>query len=110
KTLLASEQQRADVRQARELWIGRRKRLLNKALARLIFIDETSTNSKLTKRTCVERRSIVWPAINRRSSAALPQQLETTAGQEKQPRWRKETTRQHTTTPGHDQIVSQGVV
>jgi len=51
KTLLASEQQRADVRQARELWIGRRKRFFNKALARLIFIDETSTNTKLTKRT-----------------------------------------------------------
>jgi hypothetical protein len=51
KTLQASEQQRADVRQARELWIGRRKRFFNKALARLIFIDETSTNTKLTKRT-----------------------------------------------------------
>jgi transposase len=51
KTLQASEQQRADVRQARELWMGRRKRFFNKALARLIFIDETSTNTKLTKRT-----------------------------------------------------------
>ena len=51
KTLRASEQQRADVRQARELWIGRRKRFFNKALARLVFIDETSTNTKLTKRT-----------------------------------------------------------
>lgn len=51
KTLQASEQQQADVRQARELWIGRRKRFFNKALARLIFIDETSTNTKLTKRT-----------------------------------------------------------
>ncbi|RWP25783.1 MAG: hypothetical protein EOR01_02905 [Mesorhizobium sp.] len=39
------------MRQARELWIGRRKRFFNKALARLIFIDETSTNTKLTKRT-----------------------------------------------------------
>ncbi|TPJ38216.1 IS630 family transposase [Mesorhizobium sp. B2-6-5] len=51
KTLQASEQQRADVRQARELWMGRRNRFFNKALARLIFIDETSTNTKLTKRT-----------------------------------------------------------
>src|ERR1700675_4146167 len=51
KTLLASEQQRAEVRQARELWTGRRKRFFNKALPRLIFIDETSTNTKLTKRT-----------------------------------------------------------
>ncbi|MER8912981.1 transposase [Mesorhizobium sp. M0761] len=36
------------MRQARELWTGRRKRFFNKALARLIFIDETSTNTKLT--------------------------------------------------------------
>ena len=51
KTLQASEQQRPDIREARELWIKRRKRFFNKALARLIFIDETSTNTKLTKRT-----------------------------------------------------------
>lgn len=51
KTLQASEQQRPDIRQARELWIKRRKRFFNRALARLIFIDETSTNTKLTKRT-----------------------------------------------------------
>jgi len=51
KTLLASEQLRADVRAARELWIRRRKRFFSKALTRLIFIDETSTNTKLTKRT-----------------------------------------------------------
>jgi transposase len=51
KTLRASEQQRPDIREARELWINRRKRFFNKALARLIFLDETSTNTKLTKRT-----------------------------------------------------------
>ena len=51
KTLRASEQQRPDIRAARELWINRRKRFFNKALARLIFLDETSTNTKLTKRT-----------------------------------------------------------
>ncbi|WP_245271921.1 winged helix-turn-helix domain-containing protein [Mesorhizobium sp. LNJC391B00] len=62
KTLLASEQQRADVRQARELWIGRRKRFFNKALARLIFIDETSTNTKLTNA----------PAGRRKASASGP--------------------------------------
>lgn len=33
------------------MWMGRRKRFFNKALARLVFIDETSTNTKLTKRT-----------------------------------------------------------
>jgi transposase len=51
KTLKASEQKRAAIRQAREVWITRRKRFFNKALARLVFIDETSTNTKLTKRT-----------------------------------------------------------
>lgn len=51
KTLQASEQLRPDIRDARELWTKRRKRFFNKALARLIFIDETSTNTKLTKRT-----------------------------------------------------------
>jgi transposase len=51
KTLQASEQQRADIREARELWINGRGRFFNKALARLVFIDETSTNTKLTKRT-----------------------------------------------------------
>ena len=51
KRLQASEQQRADIREARELWIKRRRRFFNKALARLIFIDETSTNTRLTKRT-----------------------------------------------------------
>ncbi|RUW37803.1 transposase [Mesorhizobium sp. M1E.F.Ca.ET.041.01.1.1] len=39
------------MRQARELRMGRRKRFFNKALTRLIFIYETSTNTKLTKRT-----------------------------------------------------------
>lgn len=51
KTLQASEQERPDIREARELWITRRKRFFAKALPRLIFIDETSTNTKLTKRT-----------------------------------------------------------
>ena len=47
----ASERLRADVREAREQWTRRRKRFFAKALARLVFIDETSTNTKLTKRT-----------------------------------------------------------
>lgn len=42
---------RPEIAKARDLWIRRRKRFFNKALARLIFIDETSTNTKLTKRT-----------------------------------------------------------
>jgi transposase len=51
KTLLASEQERPDIREARQMWIRRRKHFFAKALPRLIFIDETSTNTKLTKRT-----------------------------------------------------------
>ena len=42
---------RPEIASARELWIERRRRFFSKALARLIFIDETSTNTKLTKRT-----------------------------------------------------------
>jgi transposase len=42
---------RPEIARARDLWTRRRKRFFNKALARLIFIDETSTNTKLTKRT-----------------------------------------------------------
>lgn len=51
KSLRASEQRRPDIARARDLWIKRRKRFFNRALARLIFIDETSTNTRLTKRT-----------------------------------------------------------
>lgn len=51
KTLQASEQERADIREARSLWMTRRKPFFAKALPRLVFIDETSTNTKLTKRT-----------------------------------------------------------
>ncbi|QLL60333.1 IS630 family transposase (plasmid) [Sinorhizobium mexicanum] len=47
----ASEHRRPEIARARELWIRRRRRFFNKALARLIFIDETSTNTKLTKRS-----------------------------------------------------------
>ena len=51
KSLQAAEQLRPQIARARDLWINRRKRFFNKALAQLIFIDETSTNTKLTKRT-----------------------------------------------------------
>jgi transposase len=50
KTLRASEQERPDIRQARQHWTTRRKTFFNKALTRLVFIDETSTNTRLTKR------------------------------------------------------------
>jgi transposase len=39
------------VLKARDLWINRRRPYFNKALPRLVFLDETSTNTKLTKRT-----------------------------------------------------------
>lgn len=51
KSLVASEQLRPEIAHARDLWVRRRRRFFNKALARLIFIDETSTNTKLSKRT-----------------------------------------------------------
>lgn len=50
KSLQAAEQLRPEIARSRDLWIDRRKPFFNKALARLIFIDETSTNTKLTKR------------------------------------------------------------
>ncbi|WP_370650475.1 transposase, partial [Neorhizobium galegae] len=56
KSLKASEQRRPEIAKARDLWIKRRRRFFNKALARLIFIDETSTNTRLTKRTGWSRR------------------------------------------------------
>jgi transposase len=51
KSLQASERQRPEVRKARDLWINRRRPFFNRALPRLVFLDETSTNTKLTKRT-----------------------------------------------------------
>jgi transposase len=41
---------RCEIRKARDLWINRRRPFFNKALPRLVFLDETSTNTKLTKR------------------------------------------------------------
>ena len=42
---------RPEIAKARDLWLHRRMRFFRKALSHLIFIDETSTNTKLTKRT-----------------------------------------------------------
>jgi transposase len=61
KSLRASEQLRPEIARARELWTGRRRRFFNKALARLVFIDETSTNTKLTKRTGWSPRGQRYP-------------------------------------------------
>lgn len=49
KTLQASEQLRPDVAQARRLWMTRRQAFMGKRLQRLVFIDETSLNTKLIK-------------------------------------------------------------
>ncbi|WP_235915133.1 winged helix-turn-helix domain-containing protein [Brucella anthropi] len=65
KSPKASEQRRLEIAKARDLWINRRKRFFNKALARLIFIDETSTNTRLTKRTG-------WSAKGSRFAAYAP--------------------------------------
>ena len=65
KILKASEQRRPEIAKARVLWINRRKRFFNKALARLIFIDETSTNTRLAKRTG-------WSAKGSRFAAYAP--------------------------------------
>lgn len=48
---MASERLRPEIAKARDLWIERRMPFFRKALSHLIFIDETSTNTKLTKRT-----------------------------------------------------------
>jgi len=39
------------VSSARHLWVTKRLPFMGRALERLVFIDETSTNTKLTKRT-----------------------------------------------------------
>lgn len=51
KTLLASEQLRPDIARERRLWTDARRPFFNRALPRLVFLDESSTNTKLTKRT-----------------------------------------------------------
>jgi len=56
---------RPEIAHARDLWIKQRRRFLKKALARLIFIDETSTNTRLTKRTG-------WSAKDQRFNSYTP--------------------------------------
>jgi transposase len=51
KTLRATEQQRPDVALARDIWISLRQPFMRKALERLVFIDETSLNTKMVKIT-----------------------------------------------------------
>src|SRR5215217_6864755 len=49
KTLRASEQGRADVRQAREHWHTKRQPRMRQEPNRLVFLDETGTSTKMTR-------------------------------------------------------------
>ena len=49
KTLLASEQDRPDVRQAREEWTATRQPRMRLEPHRLVFLDETGTTPKMTR-------------------------------------------------------------
>jgi transposase len=51
KTLLAAEQMRPDVAQARTFWINRRQPFMRTHLERLAFIDETSLKTNMIKTT-----------------------------------------------------------
>lgn len=46
---MASECARADVAEKRRVWIGKRQPRMRRQPARLIFIDETSLNTKMTR-------------------------------------------------------------
>jgi transposase len=48
KTLLASEQERADVKAARRLWRDHRQPFMRRQPERLVFIDETSVKTNMT--------------------------------------------------------------
>jgi transposase len=49
KQLMASECARADVAERRRVWIGERQPQMRSDPARLVFIDETSVNTKMTR-------------------------------------------------------------
>jgi transposase len=49
KTLLASEAERADVREARHEWTTSRQPRMREKVHRLIFLDETGTTTKMTR-------------------------------------------------------------
>src|SRR6266567_2285516 len=49
KTLLASEQDRSDVAEARDEWIAKRQPRMRREAHRLVFVDETGTNTKMTR-------------------------------------------------------------
>ena len=59
KTLMASEQEHADVRQARRAWIARLPRMRLEP-HRLVFLDETSTNTRMCQ---LYGRSLCWTRL-----------------------------------------------
>ena len=65
KTVYAKEQHRSDVIAERRLWKTGRMPYLNRAMERLVFIDETSTNTKMLKQTG-------WSAVGERLVDHVP--------------------------------------
>ena len=49
KSLLAAEQDRPDIIKARAEWVEGRQPIMRQQQGRLVFIDETSTNTKMTR-------------------------------------------------------------
>jgi transposase len=49
KTLIAAQRLRADVARKRLSWINKRQPIMREMTHRLVFIDETSTNTKITR-------------------------------------------------------------
>lgn len=49
KGLIAAERDKSEVRRARQFWINERLPFMREQLERLVFLDETGTNTKLTR-------------------------------------------------------------
>jgi len=52
---MASERERADVRERRREWIEKRQPRMRLQPARLVFIDETAVNTKMTRESMQNR-------------------------------------------------------
>lgn len=74
KQLMATERERADVRERRREWIEKRQPRMRLQPARLVFIDETAVNTKMTRlRGAAVAGSACAP--RRRSGAGAPRPL-----------------------------------
>ena len=58
---MAAERDRADVREARERWIGTRQALMRDQPARLVFVDETAVTTKMVRLRGRSRRGTRLP-------------------------------------------------